>query len=126
VADLGHDESEDHRFRRGNASSIPHNGTLPVYPSTRRTDARTITRSNRTLYWFPLFVAFATGLRISRETIGVPSQGMLVTKRSVPLLSSNASPDCAEAPRKVPQDLGNVATQPGVQICDLGGFGAAA
>ncbi len=58
---------------------------------------------------------------ISSETEGMPSQGMLVRKRMVPLGSSKARPDWAEAPRKVPQDLGTLATQPGVQICGWGG-----
>ena len=48
---------------------------------------------------------------------------MLVRKRSVPALSSKASPDCVEAPLNIPQDRGTDATHPGVQICGLGGFG---
>jgi hypothetical protein len=51
---------------------------------------------------------------------------MLVRKRNVPALSSNASPDCVEAPLNTPQDLGTDATHPGVQICAVGAFGAAA
>jgi hypothetical protein len=51
---------------------------------------------------------------------------MLVRKRSVPALSSNANPDCVEAPRKVPHDFGTEATHPGVQTCGAGFLGAAA
>jgi hypothetical protein len=50
-------------------------------------------------YWFAPLAAFGTVLRISRATTGEPSQGMFVRKRSVPALSSKASPDCVEAPR---------------------------
>jgi hypothetical protein len=48
---------------------------------------------------------------------------MLVKKRSVPVLSSKAKPDCASPPLNCPQALGIVATQPGVQ--NWGGLGAA-